>query len=84
MRDLPQIKMAGVARRGHGQSLLVCGAIESGANVCFAVGQRGEGNFEGTAGWQAVELTQQESDNALVLACPALRDRILLNQLDLL
>jgi hypothetical protein len=63
---------------------LVRGAIESGANICFAVRQSGEGNFEGIAGRQAIEPTQQKSDNALVLACPAFGDRILPNHLDLL
>ncbi len=76
--------MAGVARCGHGQSFLVCGAIESGANIRFGIGQSGEGDLEGAVGRQAVELTQQESDNALVLASPAFGDRILLNHLDLL
>ena len=76
--------MAGVARCGHGQSLLVRGAIERGANVCFAVRQSSERNFEGSTGRQWIDVFQEEGNDALVFACPAFRDRILLNHLDLL
>ena len=81
--DLPEIKMAGVTRCGHSQSLLVGGAIKRGADVCLAVRQRGEWNFEGSTGRQRVEVFQEEGNDALVLARTTFGDRILLNRLEL-
>ena len=52
--SLPEIEMVGVARCGHGQPILMRSAIERGADICFAVGQSSEGNFEGAVGRQSM------------------------------
>jgi len=57
-------------------------AIESRANICFAVGQCGEGNPEGIVRRRPIKLIQQQTDDALALACAAFRDRILLDRLE--
>jgi hypothetical protein len=58
-------------------------AIESGANVCFGIGQIGEGDLKRSTGRQRIEVFQEEGDHALVLAGTAFGDRILLNRLEL-
>jgi hypothetical protein len=61
---------------------LVRRAIESRANICFAVRQCGERNPEGIVRRQPIKLIQQQADDALVLACAAFRDRIPLDRLE--
>ena len=81
-RNLPNIKVFGVAGRSHFNSLLPRGAIERGANVFLGIGQVGEGNLESRAEFQPINILQQLRDDLLVLAVPAFGNINLENRLE--
>ena len=54
----PDVEMVRVAGCGDRQASLARSAVESGANICFRVGQGIERHFEGSAGRQPIEAIQ--------------------------
>jgi hypothetical protein len=69
---LPDIQEIGVTRSSHNDAFLARCPVQGRTDVLFAVRQSRQGNLERRPRLQMIDIVQQTSHNALVLAIPSL------------
>jgi len=82
--DLPYVQELCIARCRHLDAFLMRGAVQRGADVFLRIGQRGQGNFQGSSRLQAIDVRQQARDDAFMLAITAFWDIVLKDRLEAL
>lgn len=72
--DVPDVEEGGIGGGGYFAAGFAGGAVEGGADFFLGGGEAREGDFEGGAGLQLIEIVEDGGDDEFVFAVASLGD----------